>query len=61
MSYSEDLALLRSRQFNIKRDHVIAGTPSQEILCTVDAATVPNRKARRLIRKAQRKSKGSGQ
>ncbi|SFI24086.1 hypothetical protein SAMN04487959_1345 [Modicisalibacter xianhensis] len=61
MSYSEDFSLLRSRQFNIKRDHVFAGIPSQEILCAVDPATVPNRKARRLIRKAQRKSKGGGQ
>lgn len=57
MSHSIEFAQLRVRQFNIKRAQVIADTPSQEILRSVDPATVANRNARRLIHKAQRKSK----
>ncbi|GAA0576072.1 hypothetical protein GCM10008997_26270 [Halomonas salifodinae] len=61
MSYSSDFAQLKSRHFNTKRAHVAAGTPSQEILRVLDPVTVPNRNARRLICKAQRKGKGGSQ
>ncbi|MEL7896096.1 hypothetical protein [Vreelandella neptunia] len=61
MSYSIEFAQLKIRQFNIKRAQVIADTPSLEILRAADPATVKNRNARRLIQKAQSKSKRGGQ
>lgn len=61
MTKSIDFAQLRMRQFNIKRSQVIADTPSQDILSSVDPAKVTNRNARRLIYKAQDKSKRGGQ
>lgn len=61
MSYSIEFAQLKVRQFNIKRAQVIADTPSQDILRVADPARVKNRNARRLIYKAQSKSKKGGQ
>ncbi|MBR2514430.1 MAG: hypothetical protein IKE45_10505 [Halomonas sp.] len=61
MSYSIEFAQLKIRQFNIKRSQVIADTPSQDILRAADLTKVTNRNARRLIRKAQSKSKGGSQ
>lgn len=61
MSYSIELAQLKVRKFNIKRAQVIADTPSQDILRAAEPTLVKNRNARRLIYKAQSKSKRGGQ
>ncbi len=60
MKASLSLARLMHRDFNVRRAGVSENLPSEKILCAVDASELPNRNARRVTRKTQRKSRRSG-